>query len=142
MKKGFTLLEILVAIGIVSVLMGVGVSSYSTAQKKSRDAKRKSDIKQIQKALELEVNDSQDGTYRAALPAAGAAWISTSGTVYMNKVPADPVGGSYTYQYTRNATNSRKYTLCGCLENTADAEGQTCPSACTCPNLCYYVNEP
>jgi prepilin-type N-terminal cleavage/methylation domain-containing protein len=51
-KKGFTLLEILVVIGIIVVLIGMGTVSYSTAQKKARDAKRKGDLQAFQKVLE------------------------------------------------------------------------------------------
>lgn len=55
MKKkqfGFTLLEMLVVLGIIGVIMAIATSSFSTAQKKSRDAKRKSDLKTIQNAVE------------------------------------------------------------------------------------------
>ncbi|NCO89124.1 type II secretion system protein, partial [Candidatus Roizmanbacteria bacterium] len=41
LKKAFTLLEILVVIGIISIMVAMGTASYSTAQKKARDAKRK-----------------------------------------------------------------------------------------------------
>ncbi|NMB83759.1 type II secretion system protein [Candidatus Roizmanbacteria bacterium] len=51
-KAGFTLLEMLVVIGIIAVLVGIGSVSYSTSQKKSRDAKRKSDLKVIQNSME------------------------------------------------------------------------------------------
>lgn len=50
--KGFTLLELLVVISIIAILITVGLTSFSTAQKKGRDAKRKSDIKEVQNALE------------------------------------------------------------------------------------------
>ncbi len=52
MKKSFTLLELLVVIGIISVLVTMAVSSYSTAQKKARDARRQSDLKTAQQAME------------------------------------------------------------------------------------------
>ncbi len=52
MKKGFTLLELLVVIGIISVLVTMAVSSYSTAQKKARDTRRQSDLKTAQQAME------------------------------------------------------------------------------------------
>ncbi|MCL4375001.1 type II secretion system GspH family protein [Patescibacteria group bacterium] len=50
--RGFTLLEILVVIGIIAVLIGMGVASFSTAQKKARDAKRKADLQAVQKFME------------------------------------------------------------------------------------------
>lgn len=51
-KQGFSLLELLVVIGIISLLLSVAISSYSTAQKKTRDAKRQADLKTIQQAAE------------------------------------------------------------------------------------------
>jgi type IV pilus assembly protein PilE len=52
MKKAFTLLELLVVIGIISVLVAMGTTSYSTSQKKARDAKREGDLGAFQKAME------------------------------------------------------------------------------------------
>ena len=52
-KKGFTLIELLVVIAIIGILSTVVLASLSTARQKSRDAKRISDIGQIQLALEL-----------------------------------------------------------------------------------------
>lgn len=50
--KGFTLLEILVVIGIIAIMVAMGTASFSTAQKKARDAKRKTDLRTIQNGLE------------------------------------------------------------------------------------------
>jgi len=52
MRKSFTLLEMLVVIGIIAVLVSLGFASYSTVQKKARDAKRQSDLKSFQSAME------------------------------------------------------------------------------------------
>lgn len=52
MKKAFSLLELLVVIGIMAVLVGLATSAYSTVQKKARDARRKSDLTAFQKTLE------------------------------------------------------------------------------------------
>lgn len=46
------MLEILVVIGIIAILVSLGFASYSTAQKKARDAKRKGDLSAMQKVLE------------------------------------------------------------------------------------------
>lgn len=51
-KLGFTLLEMLVVIGIIAVLVSMGFVSYSTAQKKARDAKRKLELGSIKIAME------------------------------------------------------------------------------------------
>lgn len=51
-NKGFTLLELLVVIGIIALLVGLGTVSFSTAQMKARNAKRKSDLETLHKALE------------------------------------------------------------------------------------------
>lgn len=52
-RKGFTLIELLVVIAIISLLASVIMSSLSTSRKKSRDARRLMDMKQITMALEL-----------------------------------------------------------------------------------------
>lgn len=52
MRKSFTLLEMLVVIGIISILVSMGFASYSTVQKKARDAKRQADLKAFQSSIE------------------------------------------------------------------------------------------
>ena len=50
--RGFTLIELLVVIAIIGILSSVVLASLSTARQKSRDAKRISDVGQIQLAAE------------------------------------------------------------------------------------------
>ena len=52
-KKGFTLVELMVVIVIIVMLTRIVLSSFNSAKAKSRDAKRISDMAQIQLALEL-----------------------------------------------------------------------------------------
>ncbi|MEI6660408.1 MAG: prepilin-type N-terminal cleavage/methylation domain-containing protein [bacterium] len=51
-KSGFTLVELLVVISIISLLSSVVLSALSSARQKSRVARRLSDLHQIQIALE------------------------------------------------------------------------------------------
>lgn len=49
--KGFTLVELIVVIGIIGILSTLGMSSYSNIQRKARDAKRVADAREIKIAL-------------------------------------------------------------------------------------------
>lgn len=51
--KGFTLIELLVVIAIIGILSSVVLASLNTARAKTRDAKRLSNMHQMQVALEL-----------------------------------------------------------------------------------------
>lgn len=68
-QSGFTLIEILVVVAIIGMLSIVVVISLNQARAKGRDAKRKSDMGQVQKALELYANDN-NGTY----PSTSMSW--------------------------------------------------------------------
>ncbi len=51
--RGFTLIELLVVIAIIALLTGIVITSLTGSKAKARDAKRISDIGNIQLALEL-----------------------------------------------------------------------------------------
>jgi prepilin-type N-terminal cleavage/methylation domain-containing protein len=53
MKKGFTLIEMLVVISLIGVLAAIALISFGSVQKSARDTTRKSDLKQYQTALEM-----------------------------------------------------------------------------------------
>jgi len=124
MRKGFTLLELLVTISIIGLLLGIGAVSFSTAQKRGRDSRRQGDMKSIQKSLEqcysLDTKYPQTADSDSSLDCA-------DGTTTMNQVPSDPQpAGSYTYTVD-DADPATVYCLCAELENlgtgNADTEG-------------------
>lgn len=51
-ESGFTLVELLVVICIVAILTVIGMGAYGNILKNSRDAKRQTDLRLIQSALE------------------------------------------------------------------------------------------
>lgn len=96
-QKGFTLIELLVVIAIIGLLSTLAVVALNNARQKSRDAKRVSDVKQIQTALELFYNDANGYPTLSAAPSGSP--ISYLGTTYMGVVPTNPSpnGTAYTY---------------------------------------------
>jgi type II secretion system protein G len=104
-NKGFTLIELLVVIAIIGLLSTMAVVSLNSARGKSRDARRMSDIKQIQTALEMYNND--EGTYYTTATAAVASTaLGTELADYMAQVPDDPRDHTYLY-----SSDESTYTL-------------------------------
>ena len=56
-RNGFSLIELMVSTTVIAILTVIGVVSYSSVNKRSRDVKRKSDIEQIRSALEMYRSD-------------------------------------------------------------------------------------
>ncbi len=56
MKKGFTLIEVLVVIAIIATLSGIIYASFNGTRAQSRDQKRVSDIHELQLVLEQYFN--------------------------------------------------------------------------------------
>lgn len=112
-RTGFTLLELLTVIAIMGLLSSAVFVGVSRQIKKVHDAKRKTDVHELQVALESYFVDSQK--YPASLPATGQPLASADGqTIYLNKMPADPLTRDpylYTYWATPAATPAT-YIIC------------------------------
>ena len=112
--RGFTLLELLVVIGIIVIITSMGMSSYSTAQKKARDAQRKSDIRAISNALEQYYSICG---YKYPTPGAGNVFTNIScsnpSETILNPVPTDPKTGD---GYTCSSCTTSSYNICATLE--------------------------
>lgn len=120
-QKGFTLIELLVVISIIGLLSTLAVVALNSAREKARDAKRVSDVKQIQTAMELYYSDLQsypDATAGAELGVAlvrldggglKAAGAGPDEPPYMGLIPKDPQSPTVQYTYTRDSATS--YTI-------------------------------
>jgi type II secretion system protein G len=129
-KRGFTLMEVLIVIAILGILATMVMANFKASQQKSRDIRRKSDLSQIGKALEIYNNDF--GSYPLAdadgnIKGCGAGGIATctwgtsqfanttSTVIYMAKLPNDPITGLH-YRYRSDGTGTY-YQLYSYLEN-------------------------
>ena len=128
-QAGFTLLEMLVVLVIIGILAVIGIGGFQSSQKKARDSKRKAEIGQIGKALELYYNDKGQyplGSVDHKIMGCGAAtecdWGDTftddTSTIYMVTLPADPAS-NFSYYYDSDGTYYRIYAR---LENNKDID--------------------
>jgi general secretion pathway protein G len=128
-KRGFTLIELLVVIAIIGVLAAFLMSNFIGIRQRGRDAQRKSDLRQIQAALELYRSDNSG--YPASLwdtscPQSESfeATVNESTVVYMKKLPCDPLSSNTPYSYTYNSAD-QTYSITACLENLNDPDKDT-----------------
>ncbi len=108
-KSGFTLIELMVVVAIVSLLSALVVTALNSARAKGRDAQRVSSIKQVQNALELYYSDNKgypavsgrNNPLDAIIPidpfnySIGNSLIPT----YIKQMPVDPTAGVGAYRY-------------------------------------------
>lgn len=124
-SRGFTLIELLVVIAIIGLLSSVVLASLNNARKKGRDARRVSDLKQLQVALELYYADQSSAAY----PVLTTVNTTTAGFEtalaalegpYIPDLPRDPLNnttGNFIYYY-KTTTGGTFYCLGATLETT------------------------
>jgi prepilin-type N-terminal cleavage/methylation domain-containing protein len=84
LKRGYTLLEVVVVVAIIAILTAVIAVNVVDSGRQSRDAKRQADLRTLQTAIELYKN--KYGRYpeqcNVAVPAAADGWSGQQGTSY------------------------------------------------------------
>lgn len=136
--RGFTLLELMISIVILGVLAAMISGNFITSLKKGRDAKRKADLEQIQKAVEMYYEDTK--LFPASISFGGQLCHPDGCTtkIYMQKIPDDP-SSNINYQYCVDASNS-KYQLYTKLENAEDLKIITPLKQTNCTDDCPDCN--
>jgi len=102
-KRGFTLIELLVVIAIIGILSSIVLASLNSARQKGRDARRISDVKQMQLALELYYDASGQYATSTALLVSGG---------YIAAVPKDPQS-ALDYAYAGLQGSAASPATCG-----------------------------
>lgn len=147
-RKGFSLVELVVALSIVALVAVIAMASLTTIQQNGRDTQRISDLRMLQSALqqyyanENHYPDSLTLTAGAALTnCTGIATGCTVTRTYLSRTPVDPSGAADPYCYTSNRSvtvatacttsgmegTCHYYELCARLENPSGAA-----ATCTC----------
>jgi len=131
---GFTLIELMITITILAVLALAAFVSFSKANMRARDGKRKADLEQVRGALEL---------YRTSIGSypPSSSWgvlmetLTDTDDQYLSSSVADPKSnGNYMYVYTTPAT-PHAYSVCTAFETgvqAGDQPGLTCNGTRCC----------
>jgi prepilin-type N-terminal cleavage/methylation domain-containing protein len=161
--KAFTLVELLVVISIIGILASIGLVAFRSAQARSRDAERKSDLKELSSALELFYSDygkypsSSGGQIMAcgydSTTSTGTACVwgegefrdtfggGTTKTIYFKVIPKDEITGR-TYYYRTVAVNSvadSGFQIYAYLENDQDSSIITTDVPCATGLNCNFA---
>lgn len=83
-ERGFTLIEIIIVLGIIGLLVGLGLPNYKSATVKAKEAVLKENLFILRKLIDQYAQDK--GKYPASLQ----ALVQDS---YIRAVPVDPMTG-------------------------------------------------
>lgn len=122
-KKGFTLIEMLIVVAIIGILSGAVLVGLGPVQKGGRDARRVSDLRQAQNALELYFN--KNGTYPALSSGGKLDDVATTITGSVGgQIPKDPRSTTLNYYYI-SLNGGTSYVLGASLEDVSNKSLQT-----------------
>lgn len=139
-SKGFTLIELLVVVAIIGLLASIVLSSLNVARQKGRDARRISDLKEIQTALELYYSNHNAYPVETTQGTAATALASVVADGDMSSISDDPLGGSYHYVYIA-PTGGLKYCIGSILEGVAPSGASAaCTNGLSLTGVQYTVN--
>lgn len=129
-KKGFTLIELLIVVAVIGILASVVLVGLGPMQKQGRDARRISDLRQVQNGLELYF------TKNSSYPQVND-WNSLASQlegVNIYNIPKDPLNKSpYVYKYYYD-NNGLRYCLGAMLEDKDNPSWKSSTNKGACQN--------
>lgn len=100
MKKGFTLIELMIVVAIIGILAAIAIPKFADLIKKSKEGSTKGSLGALRSALTIYYGE-QEGTYPNPLPGSGTGnqettvFNSATGpflTKYLDKMPTVKLG--------------------------------------------------
>lgn len=140
---GFTLIELLVVVSIIAILVLATSTSFVTSQQKSRDASKKSELKNLANALNMYYADKGSfptSAVMSSLISSQGEFSNTTKTgnkiIYMKKVPIGNASGSKNILYEVSSTG-KSFRIFANLENIEDKD---CIVKSECSTLGYTIS--
>lgn len=129
-QQGFTFMELMIVMILLGIMVTMVAGSYTSTSKRGRDNRRKSDLHNVQTALEVYFGDKgvyPDSSITGEITGCGfsgsdpcpwgVSFIDENDTVYMQSLPSDPQHPSQRYIYSGTPES---YVLYGRLEHALD----------------------
>lgn len=139
-KRGFTLIEILIAFSILVLLAIIGFIAWQNQTAKARDARRKADLQRLTTAFEDYYGDAETYPPAGILTDCGAADHDQLKPYLDQPIPCDPLTHTpYCYVYDSNPPIGQEFRILAALENDLDSDiGRL---GCGGPDFCGYDPE-
>ncbi len=118
-QLGFTLIELVMVIGVIALISSISMFALIKARIKARNARRATDLTQLQKSLELYYSTNGYYPNGGAVANANQAYDISNLTTFLvpstiSKIPYDPSYPSSSlnnYQYMWGGTTGTNYSV-------------------------------
>lgn len=124
-KRGFTIVELLIVIVVIAILAAISVVAYNGVQTRARDNVRKSDLATIAKALDLYLTDNGEypphpGNNGWCTQMSHPSHTTTVNALrtYISSVPQDPTYANTYRDYFYRKNGPQSYTLAAELDGS------------------------
>ncbi len=100
MKKGFTILELLIVISVLVILIGIAIPRFKGMQDAGRITQVKGELQTMQTAIESYYSNQSPNTYPTTSTTVGATFlVGATPQILTTTPPYDPFGSATSIEY-------------------------------------------
>lgn len=117
-KRGFTMIEMMITVGVLAILASFTIYTFSSAPQKARDGERKTELTQVKKVLEQVKADCQGAAYYPNLGGGSDVarytnlgnYLTDPDLKYIPNMPTDPKNSNlqqYKYGFSDSSITNK-----------------------------------